>query len=133
METIKINGKEYQLDVEKAKELGLLKDARPQSWEEYCNTKRNIYDYDEFSSREESMAFIAFGKLIQLRDAWIGNWKPDWNDSNKHKWCIINDIDNLVIGLYGNTSRLLSFPTKKMANDFLETFRNLIEQAKMFL
>ena len=134
METIEINGKKYQLDVEKAKELGLLKDTKPLSWEEYCNNSgKAIYTYDEFSSREESMAFIAFGKLIQLRDAWIEDWKPDWNDSNKHKWCIINDIDNLVIGLYGNTSRLLSFPTKKMANDFLETFRNLIEQAKIFL
>lgn len=134
METIEINGNAYQLDVEKAKELGLLKDTKPRSWEEYCNNaKHNTYDYDEFSSREESMAFIAFGKLIQLRDAWIGDWKPNWNDSNKHKWCIINDINGLVIGLYGSTSRSLSFPTEEMATDFLETFRNLIKQAKMFL
>lgn len=134
MKTIEIDGKKYKLDVEKAKELGLLKDTRPQSWEEYCNnTKRNTYDYDEFSSREECMAFLALGKLIQLRDAWIGDWKPDWNDSNKHKWCIINDINGLVIGLYGNTSRSLSFPTENMANDFLETFSDLLEQAKMFL
>ena len=134
METIEINGKKYQLDVEKAKELGLLKDTKPLSWEEYCNNSgKAIYTYDEFSSREESMAFIAFGKLIQLRDAWIEDWKPDWNDSNKHKWCIINDIDGLVIGLYGNTSRSLSFPTEWMANNFLETFYNLLIQAKMFL
>ena len=46
MKTIEIDGNAYQLDVEKAKKLGLLKDARSQSWEEYCNnTKRNIYDY----------------------------------------------------------------------------------------
>lgn len=37
METIKINGKEYQLDIDKAKEQGLLKekDGKPRSWEEY--------------------------------------------------------------------------------------------------
>ena len=134
MKTIEIDGNTYQLDVEKAKELGLLKDTRPQSWEEYCNnTKRNTYDYDEFSSREESMAFIAFGKLIQLRDVWVGNWKPDWNDSSKRKWCIINDINGLVIGLYGNTSRSLSFPTENMANDFLDAFYDLLRQAKIFL
>ena len=148
METININGKEYQLDIDKAKEQGLLKekDSKLRSWEEYDRALKLLhvareYDkvgvggtrYDNFATENEAKAFCALGKLIQLRDAWIEDWKPDWNDSNKHKWCIINDIDNLVIGLCGNTSRLLSFPTKKMANDFLETFRNLIEQAKMFL
>ena len=148
METIEINGKSYLIDIEKATEQGLLKekDSKPRSWEEYDKTLKLLhvtseYDkvgvggtrFDNFETENEAKAFCALGKLIQLRDAWIGDWKPDWNDSNKHKWCIINDIDNLVIGLYGNTSRSLSFPTKKMANDFLETFRNLIEQAKIFL
>lgn len=148
METIEINSKEYQLDVEKAKELGLLKekDTRPRSWEEYDKALKLLhvtreYDkvgvggtrYDNFATETEAKAFCALGKLIQLRDAWIEDWKPDWNDSNKHKWCIINDTNNLVIGLYGNTSRLLSFPTKEMATEFLETFSDLIEEAKMFL
>ena len=148
METIEINGKSYLIDIEKATEQGLLKekDSKPRSWEEYDRALKQLYitsgydkvgvggtRYDHFATETEAKAFCALGKLIQLRDAWVGDWKPDWNDSNKHKWCIINDIDNLVIGLYGNTSRLLSFPTKKMANDFLETFRNLIEQAKIFL
>ena len=35
METIEINGNTYQLDIEKAKELRLLKDTKPRSWEEY--------------------------------------------------------------------------------------------------
>ena len=148
METIEINDKSYLIDIEKATEQGLLKekDSKPRSWEEYDRTLKHLYAtsgydkigvggtrYDNFATETEAKAFCTLGKLIQLRDAWVGDWKPDWNDSNKHKWCIINDIDNLVIGLYGNTSRLLSFPTKKMANDFLETFRNLIEQAKIFL
>ena len=148
METIKINGKSYLIDIEKATEQGLLKekDNKPRSWEEYDRTLKYLYiasgydeigaggtRYDHFATENEAKTFCALGKLIQLRDAWIEDWKPDWNDSNKHKWCIINDIDTLVISLYGNTSRLLSFPTKKMANDFLETFRDLIEQAKMFL
>ena len=148
METIKINGKSYLIDIEKATEQGLLKekDSKPRSWEEYDETLKQLYAtseydkigvggtrYDYFATENEAKTFCALGKLIQLRDAWIEDWKPDWNDSNKHKWCIINDTNNLVIGLYGNTSRLLSFPTKKMANDFLEIFRDLIEQAKMFL
>ena len=133
METIEINGNAYQLDVEKAKELGLLKDTKPRSWEEYCNnTKRNAYDYDEFSSREESMAFIAFGKLIQLRDAWLGNWKPDW-DEVYTKYTIVNARGRIELNTATFNSRVLAFPTEKMATEFLETFRDLIEEAKMFL
>ena len=133
METIEINGNAYQLDVEKAKELGLLKDTKPRSWEEYCNnTKRNTYDYDEFSSREESMAFIAFGKLIQLRDAWYGNWKPDW-DENYTKYTIVNVRGSIKLCMGTLNSRVLTFPTKEMRDDFFETFRDLIEEAKMFL
>ena len=133
METIEINGNAYQLDVEKAKELGLLKDTKPRSWEEYCNnTKRNTYDYDEFFSREESMAFIAFGKLIQLRDAWCGNWKPDW-DEVYTKYTIVNARGRIELNTATFNSRVLAFPTEKMATEFLETFRDLIEEAKMFL
>lgn len=132
METIEINGNAYQLDVEKAKELGLLKDTKPRSWEEYCNnTKRNTYDYDEFSSREESMAFIAFGKLIQLRDAWCGDWKPDWHINSKYTIeTVCGKISKTQVFSINAT---LVFPTKEMRDDFFETFRDIIEQAKMFL
>ncbi len=135
METIIINDKEYQLDIDKSKELGLLKekDTRPRSWSEYCNNVgRDIYEYDEFSSCGESMAFIALGKLIQLRDAWWGEWKPDWKD-RKCKYSIeINEeaISKLQVS---SINAILVFPTEEMRDDFLETFRNIIEHAKMFL
>lgn len=134
METIEINGNAYQLDVEKAKELGLLKDTKPRSWEEYCNnTKRNTYDYDEFSSREESMAFIAFGKLIQLRDAWVGDWKPNWYINSKCKYTIETVCGKINKTQAFSINTILVFPTKEMRDDFFETFRDIIEQAKMFL
>ena len=134
MKTIEIDGKEYQLDVEKAKELGLLKDAKPRSWEEYCNnTKRNTYDYDEFSSREESMAFLAFGKLIQLRDAWWGDWRPDWHIGSKCKYTIEVNCGKISKMQTSTINTTLVFPTNEMRDDFFKTFRDLIEQSKMFL
>ena len=69
-------------------------------------------------------------QLMSLRQVWVGDWKPDWSDSNKHKWCIINDINRLVIGLYGGSSRSLSFPTEEMAEDFMNCFKDLLEVAK---
>lgn len=140
METIEINGKSYLIDIEKATEQGLLKekDSKPRSWEEY--EKKNAHGYvpdissryNYFNSIEEANAFRALGKLIQLRDAWWGEWKPDWKKPNtKYGICAYrNKIDTFGFVL---NSCLLAFPTAEMATDFLETFRDLIEQAKMFL
>ena len=142
---IEINGKLYLIDIEKATEQGLLKekDSKPRSWEEYDKTLKHLYvtseydkvgvdgtRFDNFATETEAKAFCAFGKLIQLRDAWIEDWKPDWNDSNKHKWCIINDINRPVICLYSNCPRSLSFPTEEMATDFMNYFKDLLEIAK---
>ena len=152
METIEINGKEYQLDIDKAKEQGLLKekDSKPHSWEEYvkmaetaqiipCDAYANYFDkkqkritYDVFNSTNEAKAFCALGKLIQLRDAWYGNWKPDWNE-NYTKYTIVNARGGIELCMGTSNSRVLAFPTKEMATEFLETFSDLIEEAKMFL
>lgn len=148
MKTIEIDGKEYQLDIDKAKEQGLLKekDSKPHSWEEYDRALKHLYitsgydkvgvggtRYDHFATETEAKAFCALGKLIQLRDAWVGDWKPDWKKVY-NKYTIINARDRIDLNTaIFDSSGALAFPTKEMANDFLETFRNLIEEAKMFL
>lgn len=147
MTTIEINGKEYQLDIDKAKEQGLLKekDSKPHSWEEYDRALKHLYitsgydkvgvggtRYDHFATETEAKAFCALGKLIQLRDAWWGEWKPDLsNDENKyHVWIL---VDEICIDKAIHIQHVLAFPTEEMAIDFLNTFRDLIEEAKMFL
>ena len=144
METIKINGKEYLLDIEQAKSQGLLREKynRPRSWEEYVNTQpcgvnstNDVYhigEYDSFNSLEEAKAFCALGKLIQLRDAWWGDWRPNWED-NEYKYNIEIYFNRIDIAYHANLSYILAFPTAEMRDDFLNTFRDLIEQAKMFL
>lgn len=153
MTTIEINGKEYQLDIDKAKEQGLLKekDSKPRSWQEYvkmaetvqivpCDAYANYFDkrqrritYDVFNSVNEAKAFCALGKLIQLRDAWWGDWKPDWKDVTQNQYCIGVNSDCISIKCIAFQQRILAFPTAEMRDDFLKTFRNLIEEAKMFL
>ncbi len=155
METIQINGKSYLIDIEKATEQGLLKekDNKPQSWEEYSDMREKVfgqgyitgYDqyaanhrgnyntiYDVFNSSDEAKAFCALGKLIQLRDAWWGEWRPDWKD-NEFKYSIGIYFNRIDITYHANLSYILAFPTAEMRDDFLSTFRDLIEQAKMFL
>lgn len=143
MKTIEIDGKSYLIDIEKATEQGLLKekDTKPRSWEEFMNTRfpmqcshgnREDIVLSTALSQEEAKALKALNKLIILRDAWWGEWKPDWEKSNtKYGICAYrNKIDTFNVIL---DSRLLAFPTAEMCEDFLETFRDLIEEAKMFL
>ena len=148
MKTIEIDGKLYLIDTKKAIEQGLLKekDSKPRSWEEYDRTIKLLhvtseYDkvgvggtrYDNFATENEMKAFCALGKLIQLRDAWVEDWKPDWNDNSRPKYCIGVSRNEAKIEINYVIQTLLAFPTEEMATDFLETFHNLIEQAKMFL
>lgn len=145
MKTIEIDGKSYLIDIEKATEQGLLKekDSKPRSWEEYDRTIKLLhvtseYDkvgvggtgYDNFLTKNEAKAFCALGKLIQLRDAWVGDWKPDWNNDSKPKYCIDFEENEAIINIHHICQALLVFPTKKMANEFLNCFRDLFEEAK---
>ena len=125
--------------------------TKPKSWEEYCNnfsgelfyfSNRNSIESvvtsdgmsytakDYLPSKELAEAFLAMMQLMSLRQAWIGNWKPDWNDETRVKWniiCLQNQVclcDSLI------KSRVLSFPTKEMAIDFMNCFRVLLEIAK---
>lgn len=141
MKTIEIDGQLYLIDIEKAKEQGLLKekDSKPRSWEEYEKNNSYCYvpdirsKYNYFNSIEEANAFCALGKLIQLRDAWWGDWKPDWHISSKCKYAIKVNCGKISKLELSSISTILAFPTKEMRDDFLKTFRDMIEQAKMFL
>ena len=132
------------------------KDTKPRSWKEYyeqqiANKKHGYYIDDadcstvsgvwnEYAradkwknvlpSKELTEAFIAMMQLMSLRQAWIGDWKPDWKDETRVKFIIIC-LENQV--LFQNTyitSRVLSFPTSEMAEDFMNTFKDLLEIAK---
>ena len=113
----------------------------PECWEEYCEqTKNRTYYtyspyneshvnetaahgfYGEFSTKERAEQFIALGKLLQLRDYWVGNWKR--NSDN-----IYIIFKNVIIATMNNNDFPLSFPTREMADKFITCFRDLIKQA----
>lgn len=144
MKTIEID----VIDIEKAAEQGLLKekDNKPRSWEEYDRALKHLYitsgydkvgvggtRYDHFATETEAKAFCALGKLIQLRDAWVGDWEPDWTNDKEYKWIIQYDYNDVHIYHSFVISRPLSFPTKDMAIEFFDAFSGLLGQAKMFL
>lgn len=144
MKTIEIDGKSYLIDIEKALQAGVLteKDTKPRSWEKFMNTlfpmqcshgNREDIVLSTALSQEEVKALKALNKLIILRDAWLGDWKPNWKDVTQNQYCIGVNSDCISIKCTVFQQRILAFPTKEMRDDFLSTFRDLIEQAKMFL
>lgn len=154
MITIVLEGKEYLLDIEQAKQLGLLKEKGSivKSWDEFKDKYRyktayyvgpdnvvnttcdpGIIQGTRQLTPHESKALSAFSKLLKLRRDWIGEWEPDW-ESFKTKCYTIECVGNVIrIDLHQIYSRTFSFPTEKMAKEFLDTFSGLIEEAKILI
>lgn len=152
MTTITLEGKEYQLDIEQAKKLNLLKEKsdRVKSWEEfkekYINkgyvyieemkqtqpTAMPIYIGDQLT-KHEAKALAAFSKLLKLRRDWIGEWEHDWSIRGQSSGIIVVNHNRLTTGAACAASHPLTFPTQQMAREFLETFRDLIEEAKILI
>ena len=154
MTTITLEGKEYQLDIEQAEKLGLLKekDGRVRSWDEfkekYFGGRGYFYSPSEEAALgtltpismsdqltpHEATALAAFSKLLKLRRDWIGEWEPDWDFySQINKYVVVNWGNRLRTEFTKTISKPLSFPTEQMAYEFLDTFRGLIEEAKVLI
>ena len=91
---------------------------------------RNVdTDKNTLPDRETAEAFLALMQLIQLRDCYRQGWTPDWNDGN-NKFSI-EIIDGEITTFWDNRkSRILSFQSIEVRDEFLNNFRGLIEEAK---
>lgn len=113
--------KEIALQAFTEKELNSL----PRSWEELCRK----YEFACLSTRYSNfpLKYDALFKLEQLRDCWRQGWEPIWDVSQKY--CIYFSHNEIGVRMCTNASRFLTFPTREMAEEFLECFRDLIEKA----
>lgn len=124
---------------------------RPMSWEVYCEqnpiTDGACYIDDSsivtpisdwrhkdadndvnVMSKDLCEAFLAYMKLIQLRNAWV-------KDCDKRACCfkIKSQKDEITDGACPYFENGLSFPTLTMADEFISTFKDLLEVAKPLL
>lgn len=142
---------DWQESVKQEKIVFKKKDTKPRSWEEYCNnfsgelfyfSNRNSIESvvtsdgmsytakDYLPSKELAEAFLAMMQLMSLRQAWIGDWKPDWRSEYSYNYCIIDGGGSFEICILNQCRYALSFPTKEMAEDFMNCFKDLLEVAK---
>ena len=79
---------------------------------------------------------LALCQLLVCRNAWwkqLG-WKPDWTGNKEQsKYCIIFFKGRIDKVTNEESSRILAFPTSEVRDQFLDTFRDLIEEAKELL
>ena len=150
----------YQIDKERSSDSEIVlkpkspADDRAKSWEEYVKKmegKASVYAdyYDrlilsvfkseqpwplEFADSKTLKAYLAFGKLIKLRNDWVKEWEPDYENDCEPKFAIIT-VENKISkeGVNYTVNSSMSFPTEKMRDEFFDTFKDLLEQAKSLL
>ena len=111
----------------------MFKDTKtplPKTWLEFVKTQN--YENTQIIEgvlKDASKQYIALIQLHKLRDCYRQGWMPDWTDPNITKWVIYRLKDNLTVNVSYIYDQFLSFPTQKLATEFLKNFRNLIEQA----
>ena len=78
---------------------------------------------------------LALCQLLICRNAWwkVLDWKPDWKDREAAKFVIEGYGNSVRCNAYGKMRRILAFPTLKTRDKFMETFKDLIEEAKELL
>ena len=145
---LKINIPEgYEIDKEKStfEEIVFKKvedpfSKLPKTWEEYykhtknspsyhcnpilthiCETRFDGF-YNEFFTKERVKQYVALGRLLQLRDYWVG----DWEKGSDNIYVIYK---NVIMATMPNSNFPLTFPTRKMAEEFKNCFEDLIKEA----
>ena len=119
----------------------------PKTWEEYCkwtkgytsyygdptedNTHETKFDgfYNEFFTEERAKQYVSFGKLLQLRDYWVSNLKNNSNNFVAVIYHFDGEIVNTNVSKKRSSSYSLTFPTRELAQKFIECFKDLINEA----
>lgn len=148
----------YEIDEEKSSFTNIVFKKKviklPKTWEEFCEQnpskieyyidncsiikghngldglRRSDKDRNLLSTIEDAEAHLALIQLHRLRDVYRQGWKPDYSNINEKRWVIYYCNNTINITDYTAIHRFLSFPTKEIAEQFLENFKNLIELAK---
>lgn len=99
---------------------------RVKSFEELQNI--NTISIPSIESLNE--AFIAYAKLILLRNSYVKGWPKEWLDDVKYVIRFDGMCPSPKISALKSIRSALSFPTCEMAHQFAETFKDLLVQAK---
>ena len=97
-------------------------------WADGSNERHKNYGRNILPNKQAAEQHLALMQLHQLRDCYRQGWVPDYLGES-WKWHITKYYNKPVIDTACNFSEFLSFQSLEIAKDFLNNFRNLIEQA----
>lgn len=142
----KVSDTEYKI-VKKEKVL-------PKTWEEFCESnpikdaerfiapssricvsgdireRNKDYDRNLIPSKEKAEAILALCQLVQLRDCYNNDWKPDWENENRYKYAFYFVKDHIRTCLLFCQPVLFAFKSEKLRDEFINNFKDLIEKLK---
>lgn len=141
----KTGGELREVALQAFTEKELTKVKLPKTWKEFCDNYpvqeeywlgscdqilRNDSEEERtfrnwIPSKKSAEAHLTLIQLEQLRDCWRQGWKPTKHDTG---YQITHYPEEYSIMSFSFIS-FLSFPTKEIAEKFLEYFRDLIEKA----
>lgn len=108
----------------------------PTTWEDYiekCKKWHIIVGTEDYEDKNPQIAAVK--KLILLRDFYNNKWQPVWDDYIVDKYAIDKDyktdtgtFEYYLVRVY-RPSSFLVFNNHEHAEEFLNNFRDLIEQA----
>ena len=114
----------------------------PKTWEEYCKHTKGYTSYygdpidddthetkfskfyNEFFTKERVKQYVALGKLLQLRDYWVKDY--EFEDAIRIN---VSKEGVIVTTECGINDGVLTFPTREIANEFIDCFKDLLYDA----
>ena len=146
-------GGEYkELALSAFSEEEIIKNALPNTWEEFCKMypvkddewyigtnshiirmfqgkRYSLHCCNILPSQQAAKAHLALMQLHQLRDCYRQGWLPDWENSYQRKWIIFLVQNEWKIAPNVFSNRFLSFQSEEIAEKFFNNFKGLIETA----
>lgn len=132
----------------------LPKPKYPKTWKEFCkfypieqnsalidrdsaililgkrDNRCDYFDRNVLPSSKAAKQHLALMQLHQLRDCYRQGWKPNWNDENNKYYIAFFNSKNHCVSCTRYASKFLTFQSMEIAEEFLNNFRDLIEQAE---
>ena len=141
----------WEVDKVEGNKIILKEDKKylPKTWEECiakirdleCIDRNSCIDTATFSDDVASKhindipiglgkPMLAFCQLLVCREVYRQGWKPNWKDDKEIKYCIERVENYITKETYTLTAKVLAFQSAEIRDEFLENFRDLIEEAK---
>lgn len=123
---------DYEIVTKDGKTYAVLKSSKyPTTYDDCCAL---LGCEDKMTAKQ----LVPLSKLINARNAYwkcANDWHPDYSKDyyNSVKYTIENNKGDLIKSTCADVNTLLVFPTADMRDEFLNNFRDLIEECKEYI